>query len=86
MNEQFAIDCWRGKWTEMKTALSLGAVVVLCCAPCLAENQKADERLRAIYTEEWKWRLEQFLSLVAQASCLWGQRASCPLFCSTTDR
>ena len=28
-----------------------------------AETKSADERLRAIYTDEWKWRLEQFPGL-----------------------
>jgi uncharacterized protein (DUF885 family) len=46
----------------MKTAVLLGAVA-LWCVPCLAKEQSADERLRAIYTEEWKWRLEQFPGL-----------------------
>ena len=40
----------------------LGAAA-LSCVPCLAKAQSADERLRAIYTEEWKWRLEQFPGL-----------------------
>src|SRR6478735_10919067 len=43
----------------MKKILLLGAVA-LSCAASAAETQSADERLRAIYTEEWKWRLEQF--------------------------
>ena len=38
-------------------------VAALLCLPCLARAQSADERLRAIYTEEWKWRLEQFPGL-----------------------
>src|SRR3954451_8626965 len=42
----------------MKTVLFIAAA--LGCVPCLAKEQGADERLRAIYTEEWKWRLEQF--------------------------
>jgi hypothetical protein len=46
----------------MKAAVFLGAAV-LWCVPCLAKAQSADERLRAIYTEEWKWRLEQFPGL-----------------------
>ncbi len=33
------------------------------CSLCLADTQSADERLRAVYTEEWKWRLEQFPGL-----------------------
>src|ERR1700745_3396559 len=46
----------------MKTAVLFGAAV-LSCVPCPAKAQSADERLRAIYTEEWKWRLEQFPGL-----------------------
>src|SRR6185312_7412452 len=46
----------------MKTVVLLGAVA-LSCIPCLAREQSADERLRAIYTQEWKWRLEQFPGL-----------------------
>ena len=46
----------------MKKVLLLGAVVMSCAASA-AETQSADERLRAIYTEEWKWRLEQFPGL-----------------------
>ena len=46
----------------MKTAALFGAAA-LWCVPCLAKAQSADERLRAIYTEEWKWRLDQFPGL-----------------------
>ena len=46
----------------MKTVILVG-VAALCCVPCLAKEQSVDERLRAIYTEEWKWRLEQFPGL-----------------------
>src|SRR5215216_3994218 len=46
----------------MKFAVLLG-VAALCCVACLAKAQSADERLRAIYTDEWKWRLEQFPGL-----------------------
>src|SRR5437762_11903636 len=45
----------------MKTVLFIAAA--LGCVQCLAKEQGADERLRAIYTEEWKWRLEQFPGL-----------------------
>src|SRR2546430_13441277 len=45
----------------MKTVLFIAAA--LGCVPCLAKEQSADERLRAIYTEEWKWRLGQFPGL-----------------------
>src|ERR1700745_4508555 len=46
----------------MKTAVLFGAAV-LSCVPCPAKAQSADERLRGIYIEEWKWRLEQFPGL-----------------------
>src|SRR5436309_7485169 len=46
----------------MKTVVLFGAAA-LWCVPCLAKAQSTDERLRAIYTEEWKWRLEQFPGL-----------------------
>ena len=46
----------------MKTLLSLSAAIIWC-APCLAATQSADERLRAVYSEEWKWRLDQFPGL-----------------------
>src|SRR5437764_12537471 len=46
----------------MKTVI-LFVAAALWFVPCLAETQSADERLRAIYTEEWKWRLEQFPGL-----------------------
>jgi hypothetical protein len=46
----------------MKTALLFGAAA-LWCVPFVAQAENADERLRAIYTEEWKWRLEQFPGL-----------------------
>src|SRR4030095_4982644 len=48
--------------TSMKTAVLLGAAA-LSCVPCVTAVQSADERLRAIYTDEWKWRLEQFPGL-----------------------
>jgi hypothetical protein len=47
---------------SFKTVILFGAAA-LWCVPCLAKEQSADERLRAIYTEEWKWRLEQFPGL-----------------------
>jgi uncharacterized protein (DUF885 family) len=43
----------------MKTAVLVSAAA-LWCVPCLAQSQGANERMRNIYTEEWKWRLEQF--------------------------
>jgi hypothetical protein len=47
---------------SFKTAFLFGAAA-LCCVRCFARAQSADDRLRAIYTEEWKWRLEQFPGL-----------------------
>ena len=41
----------------------LFAVAALCSLPCLAKDQNADAQLRSVYTEEWKWRLEQFPGL-----------------------
>ena len=32
----------------------------MSCSPVVAAPQSADTQLRSIYTEEWKWRLEQF--------------------------
>ncbi|MBV9008706.1 MAG: DUF885 family protein [Verrucomicrobia bacterium] len=32
----------------------------MLCTRSFAKTQTADERLHAIYTDEWKWRLEQF--------------------------
>src|SRR5215211_8006506 len=46
----------------MKPVVLVG-VAALSCIPCLAKAQSPDERLRAIYTQEWKWRLEQFPGL-----------------------
>src|SRR6476661_3463849 len=45
-----------------KIAVLIGAAA-LWCVPCLAKEKSADERLKAIYTQEWKWRLEQFPGL-----------------------
>jgi uncharacterized protein (DUF885 family) len=36
---------------------------VLSCTLAFAVTQGADERLRGIYNDEWKWRLEQFPGL-----------------------
>ncbi len=47
---------------ELTFAILLGATV-LSGTLALAETQSADGRLRGIYTEEWKWRLEQFPGL-----------------------
>ncbi|MBA3961749.1 MAG: DUF885 family protein [Chthoniobacterales bacterium] len=41
----------------------LGTAVVMSCTVGFAQGQNADAGLRAIYTEEWKWRLEQFPGL-----------------------
>ena len=48
----------------MKTIqiILLGAAAT-CCTAFGAETKNADAQLRAIYTEEWKWRLEQFPGL-----------------------
>ncbi len=42
-------------------------VAVMSCIPSFAETPNADAALRAIYTAEWKWRLEQFPGLEGQA-------------------
>src|SRR6478736_8840890 len=52
----------RGQRMSFKTVVSFAAVA-LWCVSCLPKAQSADERLRIIYTEEWKWRLEQFPGL-----------------------
>ena len=45
----------------MKTSLiTLIGAAGLCLSAFGAEKQTADAQLRAIYTEEWKWRREQF--------------------------
>src|SRR5215468_7209193 len=62
MSEIFGPRRPREVTTHLKTAILLG-VAALCCLPCLAKSQSADERLRSIYTEEWKWRLGQFPGL-----------------------
>src|SRR5678815_675585 len=51
-----------GKRASFKTAV-LFVAAALCSVPCFAKDQSADERLRALYTEEWKWRLDQFPGL-----------------------
>src|SRR5881275_976263 len=48
--------------TDVKTVTLFGAAA-LFCIPCLTNAQSPDERLRSIYTQEWKWRLEQFPGL-----------------------
>src|SRR5580765_3680857 len=55
-----ASEC--GQRMIFKTAV-LFSVAALSCIACPARAQNADERLRAVYTEEWKWRLEQFPGL-----------------------
>ncbi len=47
----------------MKTLGILFGAAVLSCTLALAGTQRADERARGIYREEWKWRLEQFPGL-----------------------
>src|SRR5579864_6204177 len=45
----------------MKTILFILTGVAASCSIAFgAEKQSGDAQLRAIYTEEWKWRLEQF--------------------------
>src|SRR5436305_6636618 len=44
----------------MKTKIALIGVAGLCSVAFGADKQTADAQLRVIYTEEWKWRLEQF--------------------------
>ena len=61
-NGRERIESKRGQRMSFKTAVLFGAAA-LWCVPCLAKAESADERLRAIYTEEWKWRLEQFPGL-----------------------
>ena len=41
----------------VRNSVILFFAAALCCIPCLTKAQSADERLRALYTEEWKWRL-----------------------------
>lgn len=41
----------------------LAGAAIISCVPSYASTQDADASLRAIYTEEWKWRLEQFPGL-----------------------
>src|SRR6187401_2221471 len=48
----------RGQRMSFKTVVLVG-VAALSCIPGLAKAQSPDERLQTIYTEEWKWRLEQ---------------------------
>jgi uncharacterized protein (DUF885 family) len=43
--------------------LSAIGAAMICCSPPAARADDADAQLRAIYTEEWKWRLEQFPGL-----------------------
>jgi uncharacterized protein (DUF885 family) len=38
-------------------------ITLISCAPAFAETKTADEQLRAIYNDEWKWRLTQFPGL-----------------------
>src|SRR4029079_8988697 len=47
----------------MKTVMISFAVAALSSLPCFAKDQSADAQLRSVYTEEWKWRLEQFPGL-----------------------
>src|SRR5438309_1646944 len=47
----------------MKTQELSLAAVILSCTLAFAQKQSADDQLRAIYNDEWKWRLEQFPGL-----------------------
>ena len=47
----------------MKLIVIFLSAAALCCIASVVRAQSADERLRPIYTEEWKWRLEQFPGL-----------------------
>ena len=51
-----------GRRMNLKTII-LFLAVAFSCIPRLANAQSADDKLRNIYTEEWKWRLEQFPGL-----------------------
>ncbi|HEY2801994.1 MAG TPA: DUF885 family protein [Chthoniobacterales bacterium] len=44
----------------------LGVLAVACTAS-FAETKDADARFRALYTKEWKWRLEQFPGVEGEA-------------------
>ena len=50
----------------MKTMILFGAAA-MACASSFAQKPDADTSLRAIYTEEWRWRLEQFPGLEGPA-------------------
>ena len=50
----------------MKSFVLLGATAI-ACVPTFGQAQNADAQLRAIYTEEWKWRLDQFPGLEGPA-------------------
>ncbi len=47
------------------TGVSIAAL--LLCTPVFAETKSADDQLRAIYNDEWKWRLTQFPGLEGPA-------------------
>src|SRR5947209_12751878 len=47
----------------MKRLGMMISLAVLSGTVALGQAQSADERLRAIYNNEWKWRLEQFPGL-----------------------
>jgi uncharacterized protein (DUF885 family) len=51
-------------WFRLK-AVAIAATAVLSCTIAFARTNSADERLRAIYNDEWKWRVEQFPGLEA---------------------
>ena len=47
----------------VRHSVILFIATALCCICSVANAQSADQRLRALYIEEWKWRLEQFPGL-----------------------
>jgi len=47
----------------MKTIRIIFLAAAIACTAKGAETRNADKQLRAIYTEEWKWRVEQFPGL-----------------------
>lgn len=57
------LGCVGKQGAKMKTFGILLGTLLLSCSIAFAAKESADERLRAIYTEEWKWRLEEFPGL-----------------------
>jgi len=46
-----------------KIRVILFGLTVACCNASYAQTPSADAELRAIYNDEWKWRLQQFPGL-----------------------